>query len=679
MAMDPGSNLVSKSVKQLNEQFDVSQKVSMVDVHTSSGVENGGVQQIKRHLTALCSDFRAQDSWSEPKYLMWCCLMMNNLHNSEVDDIPLRLHWGDMDSLATKYLDPVPKDKQALTQYIEDLWKAQRIANDASSRYQQQLHEQRIAKTPVEKQNVYQPGDFVLKLRKEPIHQRSLQRFKYTGPYIVESQKDNFVNVRHATSNEPRVFPVDRLVIFDNSRDEAKKVALLDQNEFFVSEVLGYKGNPLRRSEMQFLVLYEDEDAPIWVSYDVLLNNKPFEDFVDSVPCLHVLKMSAADALRFFRQERTAINEVQLGDKVYMNIRYVTDDYDSTAYDLLNLPDAYTKQYVVLGEYTRFSDKQAQISIYFPTLNITTTLTRPLVLWYGVTKDFDPTTMVLVDDAFLQQHPQLYEGKFAKQKKASSSKPKPPTKTYFVKQRLVQLPDGTNHVYQYSGPYTIISTTNNNSTCQHVFNGRQETIDSNLLRSIPTKDSVLFDSPQLPTSTNLNLLFLGYDGDPMDRDNLSFYVTFSSSNPSPEWIDFNADLLYQPSFKTFISRFKCFDVIKYTSDEANIHRLSLDRSPITSVKLGDTVYIDLRAFCTNSNFLWYRNLNLPSSNSKTYVFKATVSKFFKQNSIVEVTSSLYQPTKLTHSTLLWYTHQHFSNPDMIEVTTDFTKIYPQVL
>ena len=205
---------------------------------------------------------------------------------------------------------------------------------------------------------------------------------------------------------------------------------------------------------------------------------------------------------------------------------------------------------------------------------------------------YEVLSYVLVDEAFLQQHPQLYEGKFAKHKKAASSKA--PTKTYFVKQRLTRLPDGSNFPYQYSGPYTIVSTTNTSSLCQHVFNGRQETIDSNLLHSIPTKDGVLFDSPQLPSNTNLNLLFLGYDGDPMDRDNLSFYVTFPSNNPSPEWIDFNADLLYQPSFKTFTSQFKCFNVLQFTSDEANIHRFSLDRSPITSVQLGDTIYVDLR-------------------------------------------------------------------------------------
>ena len=62
--IDPGSNLLAEAVQLLNKQFDISQTVSLVDVHTSNGVENGGVKAIIRHLQALCSDFRIKDRWS---------------------------------------------------------------------------------------------------------------------------------------------------------------------------------------------------------------------------------------------------------------------------------------------------------------------------------------------------------------------------------------------------------------------------------------------------------------------------------------------------------------------------------------------------------------------------------------------------------------------------------------
>ena len=67
--IDPGPNLIADVVQMLNRHFDVEQRVSMVDVHTSNDVENGGCKAIIRHLQALCSNYRIKDRWSEPKYL----------------------------------------------------------------------------------------------------------------------------------------------------------------------------------------------------------------------------------------------------------------------------------------------------------------------------------------------------------------------------------------------------------------------------------------------------------------------------------------------------------------------------------------------------------------------------------------------------------------------------------
>ena len=256
MSIDPGSNLLAETVDLLNRQLNITQKVSMVDVHTSNGVENSGCKPIIRHLQALTSDFRIKDRWSEPKYFQWCLFMINSSMNSEIDNIPFALHYGDYDKLAEKYPDAYPSNKETRSAYIKDLWELQRIATEASRKYQQSLHDKRVAVTPVHLANQYQPGDYVLRLREIPINNNKLQRLKYRGPYKVLKQEGNRVYVTHCSNNKEDVFPVEKLVIFDNSRDEAFKVAQLDDDEFLVLAIVGYKGNPLSRQSGCLIFLW---------------------------------------------------------------------------------------------------------------------------------------------------------------------------------------------------------------------------------------------------------------------------------------------------------------------------------------------------------------------------------------------------------------------------------------
>ena len=142
-----------------------------------------------------CSDYRIKDRWSDPKYLQYVLLMLNSSHNSEINDIPLRLHYGDFDSLQAKYKDNLFTDITTRNAYIKDLYNLQKIANEISANYQLNLHKTRISKSTPSSRNKYQPGDYVLKLRNLPLNFNMLQHFKYAGPFIVISHDENAVTV----------------------------------------------------------------------------------------------------------------------------------------------------------------------------------------------------------------------------------------------------------------------------------------------------------------------------------------------------------------------------------------------------------------------------------------------------------------------------------------------------
>ena len=407
MNIDPGSNLLAEAVKLLNEQFDITQKISMVDVHTSNGVENSGVKSIIRHLQALTSDLRIKDRWSEPKYLQWCILMINNSFNSEINDTPFRLMWGDYNKLAENYLNPI-MDRETTNSYIKDLWNLQNIATEASIQYQRSLHDKRVSATPTHLANQYQPGDYVLKLRNLPLNNNKLQRLKYYGPLKVIEQVHNRVTTEHCSSKTIETIPVERLVIFDNSRDEALKVAQLDDDEYVITKIIGYKGNPMKRSTMKFLTLFEDETEPIWIDYSSDISmNITFQDYCKSIKCLEVLLKRSTEAKKFKSDiDKMNITTVQPGDTVYVDLRVYSLDDDGSWYDNLQLPSAYTKKYVMKGIYSKFIKDRTIITIKVPIFNDSFSWNTSSVLWYG-NDDVFTDDMILVDRDLLIRYPQI--------------------------------------------------------------------------------------------------------------------------------------------------------------------------------------------------------------------------------------------------------------------------------
>jgi hypothetical protein len=291
----------------------------VVDVHTSNGVENAGVRKVVNHLQALCSDFRTKDKWSEPKYIQYCFYMINSIHSQEVGDTPLKLHWGDYEKLSEKYLQPVHFDTETRSKYIKELHQVQKIASELSAQYQIDLHAKRMSSTNPLSKNKYQPGDFVLKLRDLPLSMNKLQNLKYKGPYEVIRHIDSAVTCKHCSTSTEETIPVDRLVIFDSSRESPFKVAQLDNDEFLVISILAHKGDPMKRSQMKFLVHFEDDDEPIWINYSKDLSiNTTFINYCQSIPCLKHLNLNAKEAEKSLNKiTKTPIDPTLLNKTIY--------------------------------------------------------------------------------------------------------------------------------------------------------------------------------------------------------------------------------------------------------------------------------------------------------------------------------------------------------------------------
>ena len=122
------------------------------------------------------------------------------------------------------------------------------------------------------------------------------------------SQHKNDVTFRHVILGHIKEFHVARLKMFHGSEEDAKRVALLDNNQYQVATILAYRGEPHKRSTMDFETTFEDGSV-VWIRYNKdLFDTIQFEDFCRSRPELAPLIFTAEQAKKGRDRDEQASN-----------------------------------------------------------------------------------------------------------------------------------------------------------------------------------------------------------------------------------------------------------------------------------------------------------------------------------------------------------------------------------
>lgn len=402
LATDPGSDIMSSVVEQVNEWLGIHHRISLVDRHQSNGVE-GANKDILRHLIAICMEKRLQDKWSRPSIIGWIQLMMNMMDDSETGVSPLALTFGSADS--THFDVPKTLDKKAEAhKYLKLLNEDLQLVRDVSSKFQLELIAKRTADNEDSKQNIYQPGDFVfLRLSTERPKPTKLTP-RYMGPYEVISHFKNDVCAKHVVTGRIQTFYVEDLKIFYGTREEAFELAQRDHDQYEISHFVAYRGDPHIRTTVEFLVKFKD-DTEVWLPWsDDLFSTVQYEEYCRAHPALFQLifrlkiaKQMIADILK------SPITEVVPNDEVFVDIR----SYGADWYATLNLPDLHVKTYVVVYKYISLSRNMRKIRAHCILFDEIFDLDHLFVKEYGSVKTFDSSTMILIDDNFVARFPQV--------------------------------------------------------------------------------------------------------------------------------------------------------------------------------------------------------------------------------------------------------------------------------
>jgi hypothetical protein len=277
---DPGSDLTSDVISQVNKYYGIQHLVGLVDRHESNGVE-GTNKQILRHLRALVHDERIVTQWSSPTVLLIIFYLLNSHVSTETGLAPFHAHFGS-DEATYFRMPPFLTEKEKTHQFVKLLDENLKILSAVSEKFQQTLIHKRTHNNNVSTQNVYQPGDYVL--AKYDPHKPLPTKLsaRYLGPYIVLKQTKNDVTVKHLSSGIIHVFHVDKLKRYVGTQQQAKRAADVDCDQYEVDKIIAYKGDPKRRSTIMFEVLYRAGDVH-WVPYSKdIFDTIQYEDFCRS-------------------------------------------------------------------------------------------------------------------------------------------------------------------------------------------------------------------------------------------------------------------------------------------------------------------------------------------------------------------------------------------------------------
>ena len=273
-----------------------------------------------------------------------------------------------------------------------------------SKEHQSKLILKRTEQNPGEP-NEYQPGDFVLfQLAKDkPRPSKLTPSFK--GPFSVISQRHNDVECRHVVGGHIEFFHVSRLKIFHGSAEDAYKAALLDNDQFVVKEFLAYRGEPLKRTTMQFEVQFE-AGSIVWLPWSLeLFDNVQYEAFCRGSPELYVLVFGAKEADDFVkRKNKEIITTVKPGDTCFVDIRF----YGATWSESIGLPDFDHRKYVVEHKYVKWANnRETEIVAECKLFDERFTHKGYFVFSYGSVQVFNSKIMTRLDRSWVKRYPKL--------------------------------------------------------------------------------------------------------------------------------------------------------------------------------------------------------------------------------------------------------------------------------
>jgi hypothetical protein len=206
-----------------------------------------------------------------------------------------------------------------------------------------------------------------------------------------------------------------------------------------------------------------------------------------------------------------------------------------------------------------------------------------------------------------------------------------------VAKRTAKTPEATQNMYQpgdlvlwqhnpaahlptkltpkFAGPYAVIEQIKNDVKCKHIILGNVKVFHVTRLKMFhgtleQAKQMAMLDHDQYVVRR-----FMAYRGDPLTRTSMEFEVEFEDG--SVVWLPWSKDLFDTMQYEDFCRSRPELTPLLHDAETAKKLARDLNKQPITAVKPGDIVYVDLRSYGAG----WYATLPLPDRDHVTYLLE----------------------------------------------------------
>ena len=176
----------------------------------------------------------------------------------------------------------------------------------------------------LETQNVFLSGELILVQRDPEVFQPAKLLAPFRGPYEVIHQDRNRVECRHLAAHHIREVPVERVMIFHGTREQALVSANQDEDQTVIQAITGWRGEPLLRTTISLRILFADSDI-VWLPLTKDLDAAvPVGDyFLKTCPLRHIVFQHVAIGLVWVREKRKErLTEYAIGDTIYVYYLY---------------------------------------------------------------------------------------------------------------------------------------------------------------------------------------------------------------------------------------------------------------------------------------------------------------------------------------------------------------------
>ena len=394
---DPGSNINSETVKLLLSWFGVRLRVSLTNRHQSNNVERSHTEILRFLSTLVCTE-GMKGCWSKPHIIGIVQFIMNSEVSKETNISPYEYTFGTNDAEYFRLPRTSDTDPVASSVFLDMLNKDLQMVRESAKEVQQIEQRKRMKDSPL---NTYVVGDYIL-FDESSRGARSKLKTRFSGPYVITAIHKADVTCSHIVTGRQKIFHMDDIKMFIGSSREAYDAAKSDDDQYVITSIIDYRGEPLTRTTMEFYVEFEGSEK-LWLPYNAdLASSSPFQSYCYACPELEPLTMTVKEWDVCRREyNRVGVKGVAPGDICYVNLKA----WNSLYYQSIGLPLGVT--HVILCEYKKWTtQKKKKIDLYCPLFRDKFDWDAAAVRLYGTAKDL-VEGMVLVDLALCEKYPKV--------------------------------------------------------------------------------------------------------------------------------------------------------------------------------------------------------------------------------------------------------------------------------